>query len=109
MGELTGNLIEMNAKMVVTDTATVMIWVGILAAVGFLILFVYAAINNASYLAAVFFIMMAIGVIVGVRGAKMQRVKEIRYCANGPIAIETVAAKYDIVSINGKEITVRER
>ena len=35
--------------------------------------------------------------------------KEIRACVNGPVSLERVSAVYDIVSIDGKEIVLRER
>jgi len=108
MGELTGSLIEMNAKMVMTGTATTMIWVGFMLAAAF-VLFTVVAVAHDSWLALVFFCAALICVIVGVAGAKMGRIKEIRYCANGPISIEQVAATYDIIKIDGKEIVVRER
>ena len=104
-----GNLIEMNAKDVLCGTATVMAWVGFLAAVAFLLLAVVSAINDAKVLYWVFLCLVVVGVVVGIAGTRGERIKEIRYCANGPIQIEQVAAVYDIISIDGKEIVVRER
>lgn len=109
MGELTGSLIEMNAKMVMTGTATTMIWVGFMLAAVFLLFSLLAGANDSNWLALAFFCAAVICVIVGAAGAKMGRIKEIRYCANGPISIEQVAATYDIIKIDGKEIVVRER
>lgn len=109
MGQLSGSLIEMNAHMVVSATASALIWIGFLAAVGFLLLGIIAAIGGKGNLYVVFVIIAIAAAAVGIGGARMERVKEIRYCANGPVQIEQIAAKYDIVDIDGKMITVRER
>ena len=113
IGELKGTLIEMNAHMVVTGNAMrAMFYGGLVAALfGVLMLVMLTDRNNGNKAvrAGICAVMMAIGIAILIAGNKTPRVKEIRYCAYGPIQIEEVAAKFDIVSIDGKEITVRER
>ena len=110
MTELTGSLIEMNAHMVVSDTAMAMIILGFLVAVVFGIAAVVAdgcIVGNAFKVVLGVIALTAFG--VGLYAVKMPRVKEIKLCANGPVSIEQLATRYDIRDIDGKEITVRER
>lgn len=113
MTELTGTLIEMNAHMVVTaDAMRATIFgaaVVVLFGVLLLVMLTDRKVANRTVRAGVCAFMMAIGIAILIAGNNIPRVKEIRYCANGPIQIEEVAAKFDIVRIDGKEITVRER
>lgn len=113
IGELTGALIEMNAHMVVTDDAMrAMIFGGVVAALFGVLLLVMLTDRekeNKAVRAGICACMMVVGIAILISGYGSSRVKEIRYCANGPIQIEEVAAKFNIVSIDGKEITVRER
>ena len=113
IGELTGTLIEMNAHMIITDEAMrAMIFGGVVAVLFGVLLLVMLTDRkkgNKAVRAGVCAFMMAIGIAILIAGNNSPRVKEIRYCAYGPIHIEEVAAKFDIVSIDGKEITVRER
>ena len=103
----------MNAHMVVTDDAMrAMIFGGVVAALFGVLLLVMLTDRkkgNKAVRAGICACMMVIGIAILISGYGSSRVKEIRYCANGPIQIEEVAAKFDIVSIDGKEITVRER
>ena len=113
IGELTGTLIEMNAHMVVTVYAMRrMVFGGAVAAlfgVLLLIMLTDRKKGNKAVRAGICAVMMAIGIAILIAGNNSPRVKEIRYCAYGPIQIEEVVAKFDIVRIDGKEITVRER
>ena len=113
IGELPGALIEMNAHMVVTDYAMRrMVFGGAVAALFGVLLLVMLTDRkkgNKAVRAGICAVMMAIGIAILIGGNNSPWVKEIRYCANGPIQIEEVAAKFNIVSIDGKEITVRER
>ncbi len=113
MTELTGTLIEMNAHMVVTDYAMRrMVFGGAVAAlfgVLMLVMLTDRKKGNKVVRVGICACMMVLGVAILISGYGSSRVKEIRYCANGPIRIEDVVAKYDVVSIDGKMITVRER
>lgn len=113
MTEMTGTLIEMNAHMVVTDDSMrAMIFggaVAVLFGVLLLVMLTDRKADNKAVRAGVCAFMMTIGIAILIAGNNSPRVKEIRYCVNGPIQIEEVAARFDIVSIDGKMITVRER
>lgn len=118
MGELTGGLIQMNAKMVVTQYANTLIIYGMIAAMVGVVLTIIAAFERVTdkkaskrKLRRVLFcvVFMLAGIIVLIVGMKQPRVKEIHACASGPLSLETVETKYDIVSIDGKELVLRER
>lgn len=109
MGTVMGELIQMNAKMVVTKDARECIVLGVLACATMLFwtLFMIRAKKRAL---AIVLGLIALGCgALAVHGATMPRVKEIRACVNGPISLERVNAVYDIVEIDGKEIVLRER
>lgn len=113
MTELTGTLIEMNAHMVATADAMRATIFGAVVVVLFGVLLLVMLTDrkaaNKVVRAGVCAFMVAIGIAILIAANNTPRVKEIRYCANGPIRIEDVVAKYDVVSIDGKMITVRER
>ena len=48
-----------------------------------------------------------IGLVIA--GSSRPKVKQIRCCASGPVSLDLVAARYDIVSVDGKELVLRER
>ena len=109
MGTVVGELIQMNAKMVVTKDARECIVIGVLACATMLFwtLFMIRAKKRAI---AIVLGLIALGCgALAVHGATMPRVKEIHACVNGPISLERVSAVYDIVEIDGKEIVLRER
>ncbi len=113
MTELTGTLIEMNAHMVVTADAMRATIFGVAVAVLFGVLMLVMLTDrkaaNKAVRAGVCAFMMAIGIAILIAGNNIPRVKEIRACVNGPVSLERVSAVYDIVSIDGKEIVLRER
>lgn len=108
MGTVVGELIQMNAHMVVTNTALGLIIVGVSVAAGLAISAFMGWLNAQkrwwmlAFLAAVF-------AALAMAGCRMPRVKEIHACVNGPISLETVSSVYDIVKIDGKELVLRVR
>ena len=107
-----GKLIEMNARMVVTGEAGATVIAGALLAAAFAIALLVIFMGNMKHRAVGIGICaaaVALGVGMAVVGANMPRVKEIRYCADGPVSLEQIVAVYKIVDIDGKEITVREK
>lgn len=109
MAELTGGLIEMNAHMVRVKGFEPMLAFGIVGVVIFVFLLVFAisekskaGIWGCGLLTVVFAVMIVLAV-------RMPMKKELRVCANGPVSLEQVAAVYDIVDIDGKELVLRER
>lgn len=109
--EVAGSLIEMNVHNVASasarniyDLAIILIIVStIVALAGILI---DAKDKKLGLLACAFAFVIGIGLLIF--GSNIPRVKEINYCANGPVQIEQIAATYDIIKIDGKQITVRE-
>lgn len=108
MGTVVGELIQMNAHMMVTDTALGLIVIGVSVAVG-LVFGAFMGWLNAKKRWWMLAIFAAVFAALAVAGCRMPRVKEIRACVNGPISLETVSAVYDIVKIDGKELVLRER
>ena len=108
MGTVVGELIQMNAKMVMSTEAEFMVVFGTLVGAAMLIA-AFVCWWDAKkrwwlwLVAALMFAGLAFW------GNSMPRIKEIRACVNGPISLERVSAVYDIVSIDGKEIVMRER
>lgn len=108
MGTVVGELIQMNAKMVVSDIAICLLVIGVMLGALMLIVAVVLWFEAKKrwwiwLVAALMFAGLAFW------GNSMPRIKEIHACVNGPISLERVSAVYDIVKIDGKEIVLRER
>ena len=108
MAVFDNGLVQMNVKMVVTGTASTVIVLGIIMAVISMMFTATAWIFEKRFwwvgcLAVLAFAMMS------VYGANMPRVKEIHACAVEPVQLDRIAAVYDIVSVDGKELVLRER
>lgn len=112
--EVQGSLIEMNAHRVMSQTAQEMIFWGIVIIVLFAIL---TGLNETQQhdkrrrikARLTIGFLLCIGIAMIAAGCEMPRIREITYCANGPVSIEHIASMYEIVDIDGKQITVRER
>lgn len=111
---LTGKVIQMNAKMVRTDFAVLMIAVG---SVCFCIC-VYALLWMAmtfstslkkKFRIAAMCVLTAICLGLLIWGYKIPRDKIIHACTDGPVSLEEIAVAYDILEIDGKEMTLRVR
>ena len=109
MGELTGGLIQMNAKMVVTGGAKTSMVIGLLGAIVFVFWMVWAIRAKKKAWAILFASLALAQTALFAHGVTTPRVKEIRACVDGPISLERICSVYDIVSIDGKEIVLRER
>lgn len=101
-------LVQMNAKMVMTYSATTVLTLGIMLA------FVAMIITIAGWLEGKRFWWVGCLVVLAfagmaVYGVNMPMVKEIRACAVEPVQLDRIAAVYDIVSVDGKELVLRER
>lgn len=106
--ELTGGLIQMNARMVATgDAVTVIAIAAVTAALALLAAFIAWLDGKKRWW--MYIIAAAICAVAVVIGCRMPRVREIHACAVGPVSLEQVAAVYDIVSVDGKELVLRER
>ena len=107
-----GRLIEMNAHMMVTDGARRMIVFGALATAVFLFMLVWTIVGDGKHkvsTAITCVVMAALCAGLVAIGNSEPRVKEILFCADGPISLERLAAVYQIMEIDGKEIIVREK
>lgn len=105
-------LIQMTAHSLTSSAAQGWIIAGaLIAALGaFLVLCVATGRRERRVRYIIVFTMVAVaGVILLVHGARLPRVKEIKACAYGPISLEEVAARYDIIEVDGKLLTLRER
>ena len=113
MNELTGGLIHMTAHMVVTESARGQMIAGAVAAVvfGLLALIVGTGKNEGHkwrYFAA-FLALALLGVTMIYSGNRAPRRKEIYCCASGPVSLEQVATRYDILEVDGSFIKLAER
>lgn len=118
MSELTGGLIQMNSHMVVTRDANTLIVGGMVMAVLFAMMLIIMATEKATDKAGAkrkrnrvvaMGVMVLVGVVLVIIGANQPRVKEIHACASGPLSLESVAAKYKIVNVDGSELVLREK
>lgn len=109
MGELTGRLIEMNSRMVVTEDAIECVVLGMIAFVVMVIWTVWMARAKKKVLAYLFAVIALGCAAYAAYGVSLPRAKEIHACADGPISLETLAVRYDIVKVDGKELTLRVR
>ena len=108
MGSVVGGLIQMNAHMVVTNTALGLIIVGVSLATGLAIsaFMWWLEAKKRWWMLA---ILAAVFAALAVAGCRMPRVKEIRACVEGPVSLELIASRYDILQVDGKELTLRVR
>ena len=112
MGELTGTLIEMNAHTKACEMEILLTGVGvslILVALIHLVLNFVSDFNVKWKTSLIIGILAIAGLVMALYGHSLPGDKYIKYCANGPVSIEQIAMRYDIVNIDGKEITVKER
>ena len=108
MGEISSGLIEMNAHMVHSSAYFPMVFFGVACGIFFLIM----AIANFKEHKTAFFVCALFACVflaILIAAFNLPLKKEIRACANGPISLESVAAVYDIVEVDGKELVLRER
>ena len=114
IGETTNQsgLIQMTAHMLTTAEASRWIIAGaLIAALGaFLALCVATGRKDHKARYLIIFAAVAVaGVIMTVHGMQLPRVREIKACASGPVSLEEIAARYDIIDVDGKLLTLRER
>lgn len=105
-------LIEMNARMVTTWTSAAVNAIGIIAVVAFVLLAIVSWLMVERRRGLVIGLCVALalaGVGVVIYANAMPKVREIHYCANGPVSLEQIAAVYEIVKVDGKELVLRER
>lgn len=111
--EISGGLIQMTAHTVLTGDAKALIWCGAMMAILFAGLAVCAAVSRrkkhrARYV-LIFLGMAAAGAVMAASGARMPAKKVLYCCADGPVDLQMVAAKYDIIEVDGKFVRMSER
>ena len=113
MNEPTGGLIHMTAHLVRTGDALAMIRAGVIIAAICLFLALCAALSKNSEhrwrWVAAFVALALLGVGLTASGARKPMQKQIYCCASGPISLEQVAARYDIIEVDGAFIIIAER
>lgn len=109
MDTIAGGLIQMNAHMIMTGPATAMVGIGAIAVAITLTVMICFWFEMSRGKQALTIALVLVGVALIVLGVRQPRLKEIRACAAGPVSLEQVAAVYDIVAVDGKELTLRER
>ena len=111
--KVAGELIQMNAHMVDTAKESTMFGIGaFLAVLGMVMLIVLLTDKNWKKhwkAVALFAVMTLVGFGTVYASGRMPKVQEIHACANGPISLEQVAAVYDIVKVDGKELILRTK
>ena len=113
MTEVSGGLIRMTAHMVVTGEARGWMIAGAIVAGLFAALALCAALGRDKrrglrYAAAFAALALAgAGMIYG--GAKLPRAKVLYCCASGPVSLEQVAGRYEIIEVDGSFLKLVER
>lgn len=113
MNETMGGLIQMTAHTRVTARAQMMITSGCILAAVCVLLALCAALSKRQdhvqrYVALFLFFALA-GAAMAVSGANLPRQKVLYCCASGPVSLEAIAAKYDIIEVDGKLLMLGER
>lgn len=114
MNEVQSGLIEMNAHMVMED------WAEAMTTIGFVIFGITAIILLLDLLVEPrslwikkcwyrYVLVLVLSFFFAMIGVKAPRVKVIKACASGPVSIEQIAIKYDVIKVDGKELTLKER
>ena len=103
-------LIELNAHMEMTGWALSMVTLGTtIAACACLVGVVWALIEKDWRIAAAFAFVGMLGAAMIVIGVRQPRDRIITACLSGPVSIEDLEAKYDVIEIDGKLLRLRER
>lgn len=111
MNSLTGTMIEMNVHIQSRGYADVLVLLGgILALLSFIFFMIDLKQSKRFKKQLIpYIITLLLGVATMVYGLEIPKDKIISYCANGPVSIEQISVKYDIVEIDGKLIRLKER
>lgn len=113
MNTTASGLIHMTAHMIRTADAKRLIIAGIIIAAVCLFLALCAALSRLSEhrwrWVAAFVALALVGAGMTVSGARKPMQKQIYCCASGPISLEQVAARYDIIEVDGAFIIIAER
>lgn len=111
MGELIGGLIQMNSHMKMTEGAMTLLAVGAILTAICLIVLLFDVVHGPTgwKFDGVMILLIVMGVAVIMISVKIPRDQIIHACADGQVSLEQVAGRYDILEIDGKELTLRVR
>ena len=111
MGEMkvAGDLIQMNAHMEMSGAAVLLIVAGVIVVTVVAIAAMILAADIGWKGMTVLGVIAAMAIAAMIIGVEMPREKTIHACANGPVSLEQIAVRYDIVKVDGKELTLRVR
>lgn len=106
-------LIQMNLHMIRSTNADVLIDIGVFGAV---LVFIYAIVDIVANPKNAWLKHLAIEVgllilfaALFISGLKMPMRRKIQACAVGAVSIEAVAARYEVVKVDGKCLTLIEK
>lgn len=108
MGEMIGGLIQMNSHMEHSWIASVLLITGATITVVCAIAAICDA-NHDKEFAAFVMVCAVIGVVMVIVGTRLPKEQIIHACADGQVSLEQVAGRYDIIEVDGKELTLRVR
>lgn len=111
--EMSGGLIQMTAHMVRTGEARGLIIAGGILAALFGFLAICAALSRRKeykrrYVLA-FLAFALLGATLLIVGANQPRRKVLYCCADGPVDLQMIATRYDLLAVDGKLIKMMER
>ena len=108
IGELVGGLIQMNSHMELSGAAVFLLVVGGAVA---LVCFCAAisVMKNDKVFGAILMAFAVAGVIAMIIGTRLPKEQIIHACADGQVSLEQVSGRYDIIEVDGKELTLRVR
>lgn len=113
MSTTASGLIHMTAHTIRTADAQRLITAGIIIAAVCVFLALCAALSKKDahkwHYVAAFLIIATVGAVMTISGARQPMQKVIYCCASGPVNLETVAATYDIIEVDGAFIKIAER
>lgn len=106
-------LIQMNLHTIRTTIATVLMAIGVFGAV---LVLIYAILNIAINPKSIWLKNLAVEVVLlilfaalFISGLRMPMRRQIQACAVGAVSIEAVAARYEVVKVDGKCLTLIEK
>lgn len=109
MNELVGGLIQMNSHMEQSGLAVFLLVIGVSIALVCGIASMYNFVDGDKKFAVFVMVIAVMGVIAAIVGAKLPREQIIHACADGQVSLEQVAGRYDIINVDGNELTLRVR
>ena len=107
---IAGGLIQMNAHMMVAKSAKLDMSIGLIGFIIFVAITIMMIKSHKSKMWTIMFVIFAIAyAVLFVHGVITPNEKIIHACASGPVSLEQVAAVYDIIEVDGKELILKVR